>query len=162
MLRVRVLVYRIFFILMVLVPFLLWMTTVTEVAEGAEFGILRKAAIEGGSYQGTNKEYFLELDRTGERLQHTTKMIINVDLFCTYLDGICMFWDNEVDAKASSSQYRSVAWDYRLGWALGKKVDIGWWHRSNHELDRKSSNFARFELENVLFIQFKWHEKPRG
>jgi hypothetical protein len=130
-------------------------------AYGAEFAILRKAAIEAGTYQGANHDYFLELDRSNERLQHTTKMIMNIDLACTYLNEVCAFWNNNVNAKASSSQYRSVEWDFQLGFTLGKKLELGYSHSSNHELDRKSSDFARFPLENVVYVQFKWYESVR-
>ena len=158
MLRMKVLMWRILFILMFLAPICLW---ITEVAEGAEFGVLRKAAIEGGSYQGANHDYFLELDRQGERLQHTTRMLMDIDLACTSGVEVCAYWNNAINSKASSSQYRMVQWSFLLGLSLGNAIELGWSHSSIHELDRKSSEFARFPLENVIYIQFKWYEKPR-
>ncbi len=132
-------------------------------AEAAEFFLLRKAAIEGGRYYGTNHDFFLELDNAnGERLQHTTDLIMNADIICLEYDQICMFWDNKIASKASNQQYRYVAWDFRLGFALGRHIELGWKHLSGHELDRKTNPFSRYVLENIVFIQFKWHDKPRG
>ncbi len=147
-------------VLMVLGPVLALFLTCST-AKAAEFMELRKAAIEGGAYQGTNHDYLLELDRPGERLQHTTRMLMDIDIACTYFNEVCLFWNNAINAKASDSQYRSVEWDFRVGWSLGKHIELGWHHTSTHELDRKSNEFARFGLENVVFIQFKWYENPR-
>ena len=145
---------------------LLWLIAILMLAMcqktfGADYFVLRKAAIEGGKYAGTNHNYFLELDRPGEQLQHTTKMLMNIDLLCISNDNACIFWNNLIDSKATNQQYRYVAWNYRLGLSLGKHIEMGWHHISEHELDRKSSDFARFGLENVLFVEFKWYENPR-
>jgi hypothetical protein len=147
------------FMSMALVPIIL---IITDCAEGAEFFQLRKAAIEGGSYQGANHDYFLELDRTGERLQHTTDLLMNADVVCIENNALCVFWDNTIRSKASDHQYRSVAWDFRFGTTLGRYIDVGWHHISMHELDRKSADFSRFGLENVIYIQIKWWDKPRS
>ena len=148
-------------VFLTLITILLSMALHTGVAEGAEYFILRKAAIEGGMYKGTNHDYFLELDRTGEKLQHTTNLYMHTDVVCVEMNELCMFWNNDILSKASESQYRSVAWSFRLGFAVGKHVELGWSHTSTHELDRKSSEFARFGLENVLFLQLKWYERNR-
>lgn len=156
------LLYNFAKVLMVVGPLMFTaMMCAEKEARAAEFLQLRKSAIEAGAYRGTNHDYLLELDRPGERLQHTTRMLMDVDLACTYFNEVCLFWNNSVNAKASSAQYRSVEWDFRMGWTLGKHLELGYHHVSTHELDRKSNEFARFGLENVVFIQFKWYENPR-
>jgi hypothetical protein len=130
-------------------------------AYGADLMQLRKAAIEGGSYQGTSHDFLLLMDNDAERVQHTTNMIMNVDLSCTQGNDVCLFWDNTIASKATTSQYRSVMWNFRTGFALGNMLDIGWEHRSRHMLDGKGNDFARFELENVIFLQLKFYDKPR-
>jgi hypothetical protein len=122
---------------------------------------LRKAAIEGGKYVGTQHDYFLLLDREGENLQHTTDMLMDVDVACMTGNVACLFWNNAIKSKASNKQYRSVNWLFSLGLSIGENVELGWRHSSRHELDAKSSDFSRFELENVIFVQLKFVDKPR-
>jgi len=138
-----------------------FISTCMPILSAAEYMQLRKAAIEGGSYQGVNRDYFLLLDREGETLQHTTDMLMDADLVCLTGNTTCLFWNNAIRSKASNKQYRSVAWDYRLGISIGDNFELGWRHISRHELDTKSSSFGRFELENVLFVQFKFLDRPR-
>lgn len=130
-------------------------------ARAASFFELRKAAIEGGSYLGTNHDFLLELDRPGERLQHTTDLIMDIDLACSYYDEVCLYFNNTVLSKASNEQYRGVGWSFKVGLALGRYLEIGWRHLSTHAIDRSPGGFARFGLENVAYIQFKWYENPR-
>ena len=122
---------------------------------------VRKAAIEFGAYQGNNKDPYILLDKDGERLQHTSDMIMNIDLACTSLNQVCLFWDNTIASKASNKQYRSVQWNFRLGLDVGNGLEMGFKHESVHELDSKSNNTLRFPLENVVFMQFKFIDRPR-
>jgi hypothetical protein len=147
----------IFYFLMLAGP----LTALCTRAEGAEFFELRKAAIEGGQYYGVNRDYFLQLDNEkGERLQHTTDLLMDIDVMCVEQEAACIFWNNKIASKASNQQYRSVAWDFKVGISF-RSLDIGWHHTSLHELDRKTNPYARFGLENVFYIQFKWFENPR-
>jgi hypothetical protein len=126
-----------------------------------EFMKLRKAAIEGGSYQGTNHNSYMLLDREGERLQHSATMEMDIDLACTTYQEICLLWNNDIIGKASSQQFRQVSWDFRFGFAVGKYVELGLHHISEHELDRKSNYDIRYPLENVVYLQLKFIDKPR-
>ncbi len=123
---------------------------------------VRKAAIEFGAYQGNNKDPYILLDKDGERLQHISDLILNTDLACTTFDQVCIFWDNTIASKASEKQYRSVEWRFRLGVDINRGLEMGYRHSSIHELDSKSNNELRFPLENVIFMQFKFIDRPRG
>jgi hypothetical protein len=127
--------------------------------EGAE---VKKAAIEFGSYYGKNHDPYLLLDREDEQLEHTPSMIMNVDVICTKANDVCIFWDNTVLGKATTTQYRGVGWDFRVGLNFDNRVETGVHHYSYHELDRKSNRDIRFPLENTVYIQFKFIDKPRG
>jgi hypothetical protein len=137
-----------------------WMV-IGNAAVAAEGFVLRKAAIEGGSYVGTNHDLFLGIDNEEERLQHITNMIMEIDLACSSLNEVCLYWNNNVNSKASSSQYRLISWDYRLGLSIGKYLELGWHHTSQHFLDQRSAAGRVYPLENILFLQLKFYEKPR-
>lgn len=131
------------------------------VLKADEFMKLRKAAIEGGAYQGANHNAYMLIDNQDERLQHEATMLMNIDLACTTFSEICMFWDNAIVGKASNQQFRQVGWDFRLGFAIGSHLELGYHHLSEHELDRRSNPDIKYPLENVAYIQLKFWDKPR-
>jgi len=131
-------------------------------ADAAEGFVLRKAAISDGQYMGTNRNSYMLLDdkETGERLAHATTMTMDIDLICTSFNELCMYWDNDVIGKASNQQYRQISWSFRFGFAIGRYLEFGYRHLSEHILDQ-SARETGYPLENTIELQFKFVESPR-
>lgn len=127
---------------------------------------LRRASIELGAYptfipfQKSHNAYLL-LDNEREWLDKKTSMIMNVDLICSSSNYICLFWNNRIEGKASNKQYRQIGWIFNLGLSLSDKFELGWSHLSEHELDRKTNSSLPYPVENVIYLEMKFVDRPR-
>jgi hypothetical protein len=68
-----------------------------------------------------------------------------------FLDYI--YWDNSVTgltdrAEQGGGQYRSIGWQFRLGFQLVKFLQIGYYHHSQHVVDHQST--FRYPLEDAF------------
>lgn len=46
-----------------------------------------------------------------------------------------IFWRNRVHGEAAYAKFYSVGWEYRLGFNIGKQIEIFWHHHSRHTMD---------------------------
>jgi hypothetical protein len=120
---------------------------------------VRKLNFEAAAYQGTNHDPYLLIDNLDERLQHITAVNWDVDMWSTSDNQYVIYWNNSVIGKASSSQYRSVAWEFEIGMAY-PKLDLFYSHMSRHILEGVRD--IRFPLENAVGLRIKFIEKPRS
>ena len=121
----------------------------------AEYFLVRELHFEGGQFQGVNfkPEYNLPSE---EKLQHSTAIVWNVDMYRYY--DITLFWDNRVEAWATDRQYRTTFWDFDIGVAF-PRVDVLFRHKSEHYLDDKME--GHFPLQNRVIMRVKFINKPR-
>jgi hypothetical protein len=137
------------------------MLALTLRCETAKSTEVTKATIEFGAYQGVNRDPYILIDNENERLQHISNMEMNVDLACTSFNQLCLFWDNTIASKASDHQYKFVSWSFRIGVDIANRLELGYKHLSAHEIDGKANPVTEFPLENVVFMQFKFIDRPR-
>jgi hypothetical protein len=64
------------------------------------------------------------------------------------------YWDSEVQSITTDAQYRSVALDMRFGLKVTDHLQIGYYHKSQHLLDRPSYNMPKFPVEDAIQIKF--------
>ena len=121
----------------------------------AEYFLVRELHFEGGQFQGINykPEYKLPGD---EKLQHSTAIVWNVDLYKYY--DLTFIWDNRVEGWATDKQYRTTFWEFDIGFVF-KRIDFIFRHKSEHYLDDKTE--GHFPLQNRAMVRIKFISKPR-
>lgn len=64
------------------------------------------------------------------------------------------YWNNNIHAMTTGSQYRSIGLETRLGVRLFPQVDISFYHYSQHLLERAHPNVLPYPLEDAIEIRF--------
>ncbi len=126
----------------------------------AEVFEVRELSFEAGKYTSNKARDSYLLTPGSGALLHRTLINWDVDLWCSYLDEVCLFWDNKVHAKASESRYRLVGWEFETGLHLGK-VDIFYYHHSQHMLDQIREDNYKFPVEDAITIRLNFILNPR-
>ncbi len=126
--------------------------------KAVEFLELRKLEFTEGQYEGkVNRDPYLGINNQKEQFAYHTALRWDFDLVC--VDRlVCMYWNNEILAKTTTRQYRSVAWEFEGGFSFGR-VDIFYNHMSRHCLECNEDR--SFPLENYIGFRLKIYENPR-
>lgn len=75
------------------------------------------------------------------------------------------YWDSEIQSLTTDGQYRAIGLETRLGVRLFDSLEVGYWHHSQHVLDRQIQSIPSFPVEDALelkIILFKSKEKREG
>jgi hypothetical protein len=81
---------------------------------------------------------------------------VEMDLFRVF------YWNSEIQSLTTSSKYESVGLDTRLGLRLFESLEVGWFHKSQHVLDRKHSYMPKYPSEDAIQIKiFIYSDKNR-
>lgn len=70
------------------------------------------------------------------------------------------FWDNEIKSYTDKNGFRSIAWEFYLGYNIYNTIDVFYRHESQHVLDKKHS-FADFPYENSFGLRLYIHKNER-
>lgn len=72
------------------------------------------------------------------------------------------YWDNTIESLTTSSQYRSIGLNTRLGVRASEHLELGYWHHSQHVLDRDAGYYDKFPSEDAVEVRifiFRSREK---
>jgi hypothetical protein len=128
-------------------------------ADGAEFLVPRHLSFTEGQYHGNvNRDPYLGIDNAKEKFEYHTSLAWEFDLVCIEDSAICMYWNNEILAKTTTRQYRSVAWEFEVGFNL-KRVEFFYNHMSRHCLECNADQ--SYPLENYVGFRLNIYENPR-
>lgn len=75
------------------------------------------------------------------------------------------YMDSQIQSLTTSGQYRSIGLDTRLGIRVTEHLQFGYWHRSQHLMDRHHSFMPKFPSEDSIEIRlylFRSKEKRNG
>jgi hypothetical protein len=124
----------------------------TEVSRGE----VKNLYFEADSYVGTQYEPYISAElHEDERL---TYRILTGYKYIGYRTGdFSVFWDLEVDGKATTKQFRYTSLDTAVGMRIDK-LDIFVRHKSEHMLEHRP--VAHFPLEN--YIGIRWNLIRKG
>lgn len=65
-----------------------------------------------------------------------------------FADDYRLHWDNKVHGASTTSQFREIAWQFRIGLQLGKVVELYYDHLSDHVLDHAPPEPRTYKLRN--------------
>jgi hypothetical protein len=129
------------------------------VGYSAEVLVPRNLSFSEAKYEGNiNRDPYLGIDNEHEKFQYFTRLRWDFDLLCIEGESACLFWNNKIDAKTTTQQYRSVEWSFNFGLAF-KRIDLFYEHHSRHGLDAKYEQ--GFPLENYYGFTWKILDNPR-
>lgn len=86
-------------------------------------------------------------------------VILNTTLF-TY-----GYWDSTIESLTTGSKYQAIGLETRLGLNVTDNAQLGYWHHSQHNLDRNEMTIPKFPSEDALEFRiylFKANEKQKG
>lgn len=114
---------------------------------------IRDVYFESAGYVGKNYDSYLDMDSELEQLSYIVACGWDLDLF-RYGKNLSFYWDNRVEGKSSTRQFRHVSWKFQFGFNLYNAVDIFYFHESQHllDMDRPKSE-SLFPLENFIGIR---------
>lgn len=64
------------------------------------------------------------------------------------------YFDSEIQSLTTDGQYRSIGLDTRLGVRLSSNLELGFWHKSQHLLDKHHSYMDKFPSEDAVQIKY--------
>lgn len=63
------------------------------------------------------------------------------------------YFNSTVESLTTSSQYRGIGLQLSLGVRLSKYLDFGYWHHSQHVMDREMLSIPTFPTEDTMEIK---------
>jgi hypothetical protein len=82
---------------------------------------------------------------------------VNLDLNTELAPGV--FWDNTIKSMTDRSQYRYIAWEFKMYVRPIESLEIGYHHESEHILD--GGTIRPFPLSDSLRITWKIYSNPK-
>lgn len=77
---------------------------------------------------------------------------INVNINTTILGAV--YWNNTIETLTTEGQYRTIGLQLGLGVRLTDYIEVGYYHHSQHLLDRQHSFMNHFPVEDAVEIKF--------
>lgn len=75
-------------------------------------------------------------------------LTLNTNIFKVF------YWDSTIESSTTQGQYRSVGLETRLGVNLTEHLRFGFYHHSQHVLDRGHSYMDKFPVSDAVEIRF--------
>lgn len=72
---------------------------------------------------------------------------INMD-FATYF-----YWNNVIESLTTDGQYRSIGLQTQIGVRLSEHLELGYYHHSQHLIDRQHSYMDKYPVEDAVQIK---------
>lgn len=85
---------------------------------------------------------------------------INLGLEASLLD--VFYLRPIVEGTTTDAQYRGVGLDLRLGLRVSPSVEIGYYHHSQHLLDRASATLPRYPVEDAIELKIFLYRARQG
>ncbi len=63
------------------------------------------------------------------------------------------YLDSQIESLTTSAQYRSIGLQLRAGVRISEHLEFGYWHHSQHVLDRDVGYYDKFPSEDAVEIK---------
>lgn len=73
--------------------------------------------------------------------------------------GDIIFWDNRTYFYGDGAKVQEIGWEYKFGVNLTSKVNVHWFHHSEHWADIKPYPNKKFPVTDAIGINIKWFDK---
>ena len=83
---------------------------------------------------------------------------LNLDVKIDLFSGL-MYANSLIEAMTVSSQYRGIGLVQQVGFHLGKFADLGWYHHSQHVMDRPIMSIPSFPTEDAIQLRIYIYRK---
>jgi hypothetical protein len=101
---------------------------------------------------------YADMGEEGEFWDYGTAAKFNLNLLRRGDYGL--YWRNAVRGNSTNVQFRSVAWDFRWGLKLGKRLDFFYDHTSEHILDAAPRDGGRtYKLRNFYGVEWVFYRR---
>lgn len=99
------------------------------------------------------KDYAILNDKNRDLLVYPepAKEGVNLGLDTSIL-GVGYF-NSQIEGTTTSAQYRGVGLQLQIGIRLSDYLDVGYYHHSQHTLDRPSGDIPRFAVEDAIELK---------
>lgn len=77
---------------------------------------------------------------------------LNVEINSSLLFDL-MYFNSVIEGLTTSSQYRGIGLQERLGFRVFDLFEIGWYHHSQHVLDREIQSIPTFPAEDAIELK---------
>lgn len=84
---------------------------------------------------------------------------VNFDLDLVSFGDTGFHWRNTVRGDSTTSQFRSVLWDFRWGLALGRNVELFYDHVSQHCLECQPDKTRTYKLRNTYGLEVVFYRR---
>lgn len=74
-------------------------------------------------------------DRGGQQEHWVDGAALNFDLTAIRYQYVWIYWKNRVHMDDTNDQVRHVGWEWEYGVDLAERVDLFWYHHSQHTLE---------------------------
>jgi len=71
-------------------------------------------------------------------------------------------WDSQIQTLTTDSQYRAIGLQTSLVLRVSQSFEIGFWHQSNHLIDRQSATLPRFPSQDALSVKLYLYRAAPG
>lgn len=86
---------------------------------------------------------------------------INLNINTDIIDTV--YWNSTVEAITTDAQYRSIGLETRLGIRISPTLEVGYYHHSQHLIDRPHYYMDKFPSEDAIEIKiYIFGPKKRG
>jgi hypothetical protein len=90
-----------------------------------------------------------------ESAKEALNLQTNIDLFKAG------YFDSTVESLTTGAQYRAVGLQLNLGVRVTPEISIGYWHHSQHVLDRSQYESRPFPVEDAVELRWTiYHARP--
>lgn len=121
-----------------------------------EYFLVQQLSFEAGKFGDKIYEPSFLLP---EDEKYTYSSAVNWNVYLMKYHDIAWFWDNKIEAWATNKQYRTVSWQFENGFSF-YKVDIYWYHKSEHFLDDYSGQ--HFPVNDRVMLRLNFIDKKKG
>ena len=63
------------------------------------------------------------------------------------------YFDSQIESLTTDAQYRSIGLQFGLGLRVTDYLNVGYWHHSQHVLDRGPQSYEKFPSEDALEVR---------
>lgn len=91
-----------------------------------------------------------------ESPKESINVILNTTLF-KYA-----YFNNTIESLTTNSQYRGIGLQLALGVRLSQYLDIGYYHHSQHVMDREMQSIPTFPTEDTLELKFYLYRNDKN
>ncbi len=84
---------------------------------------------------------------------------VNFDVDLAAYQSYRLHWRNRIDGQQTTVQFRTVAWDFRWGLQLGRKLEVFYDHLSAHVLDAEPESPRTYRLKNMYGLEITFYRR---